>query len=99
MSLAVEEKAAKSQEDKELEEAIRLSQMEYEKSAPKKEEPPSPKKAPLGPLPPLVLATKRENRPVKEFKEEESKLKEEISELKKKEEERQAKAKEEQEGA
>ena len=34
MSLAVQEK---SEEDKELEEAIRLSQMEFEKAEPKKE--------------------------------------------------------------
>ena len=93
MSMAV---SAKTEEDKQLEEAIKLSQMEYEKQHAKKEE--SPKKSPLGPLPPLVLSTHREPRPVKEYKEEESKLKEEISDLRKKEEARQAKAKEDQEG-
>ena len=66
--------------------------MEYEKNAQGKKEQ-SPKKALLGPLPPLVLSTQREHRPVKEYKEEEQKLQEEISELKKKEEVRQAKAK------
>ena len=66
--------------------------MEYEKNTQVKKEQ-SPKKAPLGPLPPLVLSTQREHRPVKEYKEEEQKLQEEISELRKKEEVRQAKAK------
>lgn len=107
MSMAVEEKAL-SQEEKELEEAIRLSQLEFQKEEEKRveetkkvEEPKaSPKKQSLlGPLPPLVLATSKPNRPIQDFKEEESRLKQEIDELRKKEEERKEKEKAEQENS
>jgi hypothetical protein len=89
MSLAVSEKAV-SQEEKELEEAIRLSQQEYQKEEEKrveeaKKEEPS-KHSLLGSLPPLVLGTSKANRPIEEFKEEESRLKLEIDDLKKREE-------------
>lgn len=47
----------------------------------------------MGALPPLVLGTSKANRPIGEFKEEESRLKEEIEELKRKEEERREKEK------
>lgn len=85
MSLAVEEK---TQEEKELDEAIRLSQLEYQKEEEKRIEASksTEKKAgSLGPLPPLVLGTSKPNRPIEEFKVEESKLKEEIEVMKKKE--------------
>lgn len=60
----------------------------------------SPKKQSLlGPLPPLVLATSKPNRPIQDFKEEESRLKQEIDELRKKEEERKEKEKAEQENS
>jgi hypothetical protein len=91
MSLAVEEKAV-SQEEKEFEEAIRLSQQEYKKEEEKrveeskKEEKPEIKHSLLGALPPLVLGTSKANRPIEEFKEEENRLKNEIHDLKKKEE-------------
>lgn len=87
MSLAVEEK---TQEEKELDEAIRLSQLEYQKEEEKrieahKEKPAEKKAGLLGPLPPLVLGTSKPNRPIEEFKVEESRLKEEIEVLKKQE--------------
>lgn len=65
MSLAVEEK---TQEEKELEEAIKLSQLEYQKEEEKRiieaKEKPEKKNALLGPLPPLVLGTSKPNRPI-----------------------------------
>ena len=88
MSLAVGEKA-QSQEEKELEEAIKLSQLQYQKEEEKRVEETkqkiAEKKSPLGALPPLVLGTSKANRPIEEFKEEENRLKDEIEELKKKE--------------
>lgn len=99
MSLAVEEK---TQEEKELEEAIKLSQLEYQKEEEKrvveaKQKPAEKKGGLLGPLPPLVLGTTKPNHSLEEFKVEESKLKEEISEMRKKEEERREKEQKEQE--
>lgn len=89
MSLAVEEKA-KSEEEKELEEAIKLSQLQYQKEEEKKfeeikkEQPKAEsKKSLLGDLPPLVIGTSKANRPVQEFKEEEVRLRNEIEDLKK----------------
>lgn len=65
MSLAVEEK---TQEEKELEEAIKLSQLEYQKEEEKRiieaKEKPEKKSTLLGPLPPLVLGTSKPNRPI-----------------------------------
>jgi hypothetical protein len=83
MSLAIEEKSV-SQEEKEFEEAIRLSQLEYQKEEEKrieetiKEKPADKKSSLLGALPPLVLGTSKANRPIEDFKEEESRLKIEI---------------------
>jgi hypothetical protein len=99
MSLAVEEK---TQEEKELEQAIRLSQLEFQKEEEKriieaKEKPAEKKGGLLGPLPPLVLGTSKPNHTIEEFKVEESKLKDEISVLRKKEEERREKDAKEQE--
>jgi len=78
ISAAMEEKA-KAQEEKELEEAIRLSNISHqeevkikEKDAVKEEE---PKKSMLGNLPPLVIGTKREYKPIEEFKKDEEQLK------------------------
>ena len=73
MSMAVEEKAL-SQEEKELEQALKLSQLQYQKEeekrlkeSQKEETKPEPKKTvKLEPLPPI--SSSRPPRPVQQYK-------------------------------